>query len=80
MEVTEADEEWRKQNELLRVVEVNEIEKFESPGVICREKDLNFVVQISSEKEQSPEEMQRSAHVNPRSRPLTFNVFPSQIN
>jgi len=59
MEVTEADEEWRKQNELLRVVEVNETEKFESPGVICCEKDLNFVVQISSEKEQSPEEMQR---------------------
>ena len=27
MAVTEADEEWRKQNELLRVVEVNEIEK-----------------------------------------------------
>lgn len=59
MAVTEADEEWRKQNELLRVVEVNEIEKFESPGVICCEKDLNFVVEISSEKEQSPEEMQR---------------------
>ena len=59
MAVTEGDEEWRKQNELLRVVEVNEIEKFESPGVICCEKDLNFVVQISSEKEQSPEEMQR---------------------